>query len=567
LNDVWRYNTSTNQWTWVCGDNTIDNFSTIISPGVFDVLNKPGSRFEMSIWYDTSSNCAWLFGGQGYASSGLSSYLNDVWKFSNSILQWAYVTGDIIGNAMGEYGVKGTATINNKPGSRYGAASWVDGDDMFWMMGGYGFTHTTQGYLNDIWTFDKTTNMWTWVNGDSLTGIPGEYGTLGVPSPQNKPGGRIFPADWTDNDGNLWLFSGNGFAASGSPCLLSDLWKFQFPCAPPSAPSNTTPTANLSVCQGNNTELSAGGSGILTWHTLPSGGSILATGPSFTTGSLTHDTTFYVQDSTCGASLRTAIAVTVFSAYAFTEDHTICNGDTYHWQGADYSSANTYTANYTSINGCDSNYTLNLTVNPTYAFTEDQSICNGDIYHWQGVDYTIANTYVANYSSIQGCDSNYTLNLSVQTVDIGITLNNITITADSTADAYQWLDCNNAFAPIPGEDSQSFIASSNGDYAVVVTQGICSDTSTCIQVISVGMSDISMTTIEIFPLPTHDVIYIRLNENAEKYQYTIRDLSGRIILTGETTSPLTAIDLKDLANGSYLLFLDGQFRYFKLIKI
>ena len=79
------------------------------------------------------------------------------------------------------------------------------------------------------------------------------------------------------------------------------------------------------------------------------------------------------------------------------ENQSICEGQSFHWQGNDYSTAGTYYANYTTINGCDSNYTLNLTVNPVYAISENQSICEGQIFHWQGNDYSAAGTYYANY--------------------------------------------------------------------------------------------------------------------------------------------------------------------------
>jgi uncharacterized repeat protein (TIGR03803 family) len=108
--------------------------------------------------------------------------------------------------------------------------------------------------------------------------------------------------------------------------------------------------------------------------------------------------------------------LTVNPVYAFTENHSICQGETYNWQGTDYTETNTYIASYLTVNGCDSIYTLNLTVNPVYAFTENYSICQGETYNWQGTDYTEANTYIASYLTVNGCDSLYTLNLTVNPV-------------------------------------------------------------------------------------------------------------------------------------------------------
>jgi len=66
----------------------------------------------------------------------------------------------------------------------------------------------------------------TWVSGANTTRSAGVYGTQGTASPSNVPGARQFPASWTDNSGNLWLFGGNGLDSAGSGAYLNDLWKF-----------------------------------------------------------------------------------------------------------------------------------------------------------------------------------------------------------------------------------------------------------------------------------------------------------------------------------------------------
>ena len=44
---------------------------------------------------------------------------------------------------------------------------------------------------------------------------------------------------------------------------------------------------------------------------------------------------------------------------------------------------------------------------------------------------------------------------------------------------YQWLDCNNNFEPISGATAQNYTAIDNGNYAVVVNENGCIDTSAC----------------------------------------------------------------------------------------
>ncbi|MBI3233437.1 MAG: hypothetical protein HYZ42_05255 [Bacteroidetes bacterium] len=50
--------------------------------------------------------------------------------------QWAWIGGDTNINQRGVYGVKGTASATNKPGSRYSFASAIDKNKNLWIFGG-----------------------------------------------------------------------------------------------------------------------------------------------------------------------------------------------------------------------------------------------------------------------------------------------------------------------------------------------------------------------------------------------------------------------------------------------
>ena len=68
LNDLWKYNPSTNQYTWVKGDITTNNTGVYGSLGSPAPGNKPGARSGSVTWMDASGNF-WLFGGYGYSST------------------------------------------------------------------------------------------------------------------------------------------------------------------------------------------------------------------------------------------------------------------------------------------------------------------------------------------------------------------------------------------------------------------------------------------------------------------------------------------------------------------
>jgi hypothetical protein len=81
-------------------------------------------------------------------------------------------------------------------------------------------------------------------------------------------------------------------------------------CVTPDAPVSTTPPGNLDLCAAGSTTLSATGVNV-SWFDQATGGTLLSTGNVFATGTLDTSTTYYVQDSTCAASPRTAITVNV----------------------------------------------------------------------------------------------------------------------------------------------------------------------------------------------------------------------------------------------------------------
>jgi N-acetylneuraminic acid mutarotase len=222
LNDLWKYNPATNKWTWVNGDNIINQFSRYGTKGVADPQNEPGSRYVSISWTDSNNNF-WLFGGYGN-STNKEGYLSDLWKYNPPNNQWTWISGDSTVDQKGIYGTQSVAHTANKPGSRYVSVSWIDSNNDLWLFGGYGFDSHAEGYLNDLWKYDPDINQWTWMKGDNDINQPGVYGTQGMPVFTNKSGARTSSVSWTDGMGHLWLFGGYGYDASNSG-LLNDLWK------------------------------------------------------------------------------------------------------------------------------------------------------------------------------------------------------------------------------------------------------------------------------------------------------------------------------------------------------
>lgn len=91
----------------------------------------------------------------------------------------------------------------------------------------------------------------------------------------------------------------------------------------------------------------------------------------------------------------------------------ICQGQSYTVGSSTYTASGTYTDHFTMSNGCDSVVTTQLTVHPVYNQTLNISICQGQSYTFNGVTYTAGTTQSAQFNTVHNCDSNMTLNLSV----------------------------------------------------------------------------------------------------------------------------------------------------------
>jgi N-acetylneuraminic acid mutarotase len=236
LNDLWEFDPSTNEWTWMGGSSTVPALFDG-QPGVYGALetpaptNYPGSRYETASWTDSNGNL-WMFGGIGYNATGINCYLNDLWKFDISTHQWTWKSGNSSGESLGWgmagiYGTLGVPNTGNNPGSRQAPMSWTDANGNLWLFGGYAFdVDQNPSLINDVWEFNPVTSEWAWIGGYEESGVIGSYGTLGVPSASNIPGPRSSGVTWTDGLGNLWLFGGSGSGATLGAGALNDLWKF-----------------------------------------------------------------------------------------------------------------------------------------------------------------------------------------------------------------------------------------------------------------------------------------------------------------------------------------------------
>jgi hypothetical protein len=216
LNDLWRYSPTAGTWTCVSANGAV-SFGT---KGVASPSNLPPGGDGASTWFDRSAGKLWLFGG-GY---------NALWRYDLGSGNWTWVSGSSTPGATGVYGAQGAPAPGNVPGARNGAASWIDHAGNLWLFGGGDSTPSNNDALNDLWEYSPSAGLWVWVAGSVAgtqgAGPKGVYGTKGVASSGNIPGGRASAVGWIDSAGNIWLFGGQGIDSKGTSGALNDLWKY-----------------------------------------------------------------------------------------------------------------------------------------------------------------------------------------------------------------------------------------------------------------------------------------------------------------------------------------------------
>jgi hypothetical protein len=146
--------------------------------------------------------------------------------------------------------------------------------------------------------------------------------------------------------------------------------------------------------------------------TICSGESYFINGNIYNTSGVYKDTLQSV--SGCDSIITTLL--TVNPVYSNNNPQIICQGDVYSFNGNNYTSTGNYNDTLVTANGCDSIIVTLLTVNPVYVITNPQIICQGATYNFNGNAYSISGTYNDTLASMNACDSIIITQLTVNPV-------------------------------------------------------------------------------------------------------------------------------------------------------
>ena len=263
----------------------------------------------------------------------------------------------------------------------------------------------------------------------------------------------------------------------------------------------------------------------------------------------------------------------------------------YFFNGVDRTVSDTYTQTLTNAAGCDSVVTLNLTIKEKPLFTtqpEDVEVCLNDSLTFvskaigENIIYAsymcenqqeltsymsndslatgtaesteLSGTYIA-FTAENSCGidtSRYAL-LIVNAVDTSVLISENQLTANLSNATYQWIDCDNEKKAIDGAIDQQFTPSVTGNYALVISDGICSDTSAC-HFIDLNVTGLEKgnNTFTMSPNPASSHVNLNFSSFVSGNVFMV-DIHGNIVLTSPIQSVQMQLNTSEIPSGIYVL--------------
>lgn len=290
-------------------------------------------------------------------------------------------------------------------------------------------------------------------------------------------------------------------------------------------------------------------------QTICQGESYTFNGNTYTTAG-NYSTTL---QSVNGCDSTIVTQLTVLPSTTTNNPQTICQGESYSFNGNAYTTSGNYPTLLQSINGCDSTVVTQLTVRPIYSTNNPQSICQGDSYTINGNTYTAEGTYSDMLQSAYGCDSSVTTIITYTPVqlNLNVTQNDLTLTSAQISGSYQWINCLTN-SPINGATSQGYTATTNGSYAVILTECGISDTTNCIIIDNVGFEENTTNfNFQLYPNPVESELVVKV-EGTSLLQLTVKDMHGKKLIQTCASGNESKINLIQLSSGIYFIDIETE---------
>lgn len=228
----------------------------------------------------------------------------------------------------------------------------------------------------------------------------------------------------------------------------------------------------------------------------------------------------------CDSIITIDLSIDTNSAYMQVDE---CYSYTVPSGNETYTSSGTYYDTLTNSAGCDSIITIDLSIDTNSAYITPTA-CDSYTLPSGSATYDSSGVYSDTLTNSAGCDSILTIDLTIGDPDTSVDQNEDTLTAITGGLSYQWLDCDDNFDVIIGENGQEFIPGSNGSYAVEVTDNGCADTSSCYEVTNIGIVENEFgEEFSVRPNPTSGSFEVKLGKEYGEVESILRDARGRLL--------------------------------------
>jgi hypothetical protein len=196
-----------------------------------------------------------------------------------------------------------------------------------------------------------------------------------------------------------------------------------------------------------------------------------------------------------------------------------------------------------------------------YSTTQNVQICSGEDYTFP--DGTTATNILSNtthnsyFQTVAGCDSVITTNISVKTINMSITNNGTTLTANQAGATYQWLNCDSANSPISGATQQTFTPAVSGNYAVEISYNGCTKISECVAIQLTGIAKNKIYDIQVYPNPADNRLIVEVSAPFSGF-IVLYEINGKEIMRHAATDKRNEINISSLAKGVYLIKIETE---------
>jgi hypothetical protein len=246
------------------------------------------------------------------------------------------------------------------------------------------------------------------------------------------------------------------------------------------------------------------------------------------------------------------LSLTILPTYSLNQSITLCDGESLQIGNSNYTQSGNYQTILTSQGGCDSTIYTQLTIVSPVLTSEQQTICEGDYFVYNGDTLTSEADYEYMYQAQNGCDSTHIVQLTIENALTPIIAQVDGILSTSTVgDNFQWIDCNGNL-PITGALSNEFTPINDGDYAVEVTNNQCTWLSDCYTFSTVSLPQNNDDEIYfVYPNPASTFLTLDAPQGKNITSISLMDQLGRVLEVMSNTT--TTFDLLNLESGAYFL--------------